>query len=75
MWCDHNMKRCQKVKENTENRLKGIALATLIDGVLNRDLSPQTLVDNFVGTAKYVWNNDEQARSEAIEAVVCELID
>ena len=69
------MKRCQTAKENTENRLIEIGLATLIDGVLTRDLRPQTLVDNFVGTAKYVWNNDEQARTEAIEAVVCELLE
>ncbi len=68
-----NMKRCEMIKQNTENRLKVIGLATLINGILNRDLRPQTLVDNFVGTAKYVWNNDEQARSEAIEAVICEL--
>jgi len=62
-------------KQNTENRLKGIGLATLIYGVLTRDLRPQTLMDNFVETARYVWNNDEKARSEAIESVVCELFE
>lgn len=69
------MKRCQAAKQNTESRLEGIGLATLVYGVLTKDLRPQTLVDNFVGTAKYVWNNDEKARSEAIEAVLCELLD
>ena len=67
------MDDCSTAVENTKSRLIVIGLATLVIGWLNKDLKPDSLADNYIELAKYVWHNDTKARNDGISAVLCKL--
>jgi len=67
------MTQCSCVVEKTKARLIGIGLVTLVNGWLTKDMRSDSLADNYINLAKYVWHNDTKARNEAIEAILCKL--
>ena len=67
------MNSCSSVVEKTKNRLILVGPVTLANGWLNKDLRVDSLTNNYIELAKYVWHNDEKARNEAIAAVLCKL--
>lgn len=69
------MVKCNQAEQRTKQRVKAIALITLLNGLACKDLKPQSLVDNFVALTKYVWKHDKDARNDAIEFGICKLTD
>jgi len=69
------MNRCLSARENTKNRIIGIGLLSVWNGIVTGDLRLQSMVDYGVSLGKYVWNNNEQAQNEAIETITCEFLE
>ena len=67
------MLACKKAEENTKARLVGIGILTILNGILTKDLTKDSLVNNYVALAKKVWKTKEKVRNEAIEAILCKL--
>jgi len=65
---------CSKRSEQaTKNRLKAIALITIVNGIITKDMRLNSLVNNFLGITKYTWKNNKKARTDAIQTVLCKL--
>ncbi len=60
-------------EENTKARLVGIGILTILNGILTKDLTKDSLVNNYVALTKHIWKTNEKARNEAIEAILCKL--
>ena len=64
---------CSGATERTKNRLLVLGLATVVNGWLNKDLRINSLTNNYIESAKYVWHNNKKARDDAITAFLCKL--
>ena len=70
---DYVMICSQKAEHATKNTIKAIAIITILNGIVTRDTKPESLVNNFLGIAKYVWKNDEKVRTNVIRTILCKL--
>ena len=64
---------CNNAVQETKASMKALAIVTVLNGIVNKNLQLDSLLNNYVYFGKYILKNNEKIRNNFIDAILCKL--
>jgi len=64
---------CNNAMQETKASMKALAIVTVLNGIVNKNLQLDSLLNNYLYFGKHILKNNEKIRNNFIDAILCKL--